>query len=217
MGEGFKLYGNATLSHAVVGRIGANFSSNAVYGVAFAWVGSFIESLRVGDNLALHHDFSLACTGAASVSWALHAGFLQSSDRPYVPGLYASTGSGFSSDSTASGNLTDPGTHQLSGAMIGADLHESAFPLSEFDSPAPTLWAIVLSTEWCDGDRFSALKSGDSLVVTVPQNSIDAGLNRAPGNSPPPTGVPAPTSLVLLLSSILLSSATLLGHRRLQR
>ena len=111
--EGFKLYGNATMSDAVVGRIGAIFSGNAVYGVAFAWVGTFIEPLQVGDNLALHYNFSLSYTGAASVGRVLHAGFLQSSGSPYVPGLYASTGSRFINNDTASGYLTEPGPHDL--------------------------------------------------------------------------------------------------------
>ena len=65
---------------------------------------------KVGDNLALHYDFSLAYSGEASVSWVLRTGFLQSSRSPYVPGLYASTGSRFISFDTASVACVKPAT-----------------------------------------------------------------------------------------------------------
>ena len=120
-----------------------------------------------------------------------------------MPGLYQSTNSLFVNDDNSNGQFTEPGTHLLSGTIVGSELQASAFPMSEFDSPAPTQWAVALTTDWGDADRFSALKSGDTLTVTVPQNSIDVGLNRVPGAVSPPVGVPAPAPLALMLAGML--------------
>jgi hypothetical protein len=195
---GLKLYGSATMSDNVLGSVDGDsfFNGNEVYGLAFAWTGTLATPAELGDFLALDYEFDLSFTGEGQVSYTLTAGFRPVYEEPYVPGLYTSTNSNLATQGESSGYLTEAGEYALTGSVTTGELAEF-----NFDETASYQWVVTLTTYWSDPDLFNTTKSGDTLTVTVPQNSIDVGRNAVPGVQPP-VGVPAPSVLALLAGGL---------------
>ena len=199
---GLKLYGSATITDAVLGSVDGDsfFSGNEIYGLAFAWTGSLATPAELGDFLALDYEFDLGFTGEGQVSYNLTAGLKPIYEEAYVPGLLPgqsnSTNQGLAVQGESSGYLSESGEYALTGSVITGELQEF-----NFDETASYQWVVTLTTYWTDPDLFNITKSGDTLTVTVPQNSIDVGRNAVPGVQPP-VGVPAPSVLALLAGGL---------------
>jgi MYXO-CTERM domain-containing protein len=195
---GLKLYGSATMSDAVLGSVDGDrfFSGNEVYGLAFAWTGGLATPAELGDFLALDYEFDLQFTGEGPVSYTVTAGFATIYGDAYVPRLYSSTNPNLATRGESSGYLTEAGSYALTGSVTTDQLGEN-----NFDETASYQWFVSLTAYWSDPDLFNVTKSGDTLTVTVPQNSIDVGRNAVPGVQPP-TDVPAPSALALLAAGV---------------
>lgn len=195
---GLKLYGSATMSDSVLGSVDGDsfFNGNEVYGLAFVWTGTLATPAELGDFLALDYEFDLGFTGEGQVSYSLIAGFRPVHGEAYVPTLYTGTNQNLAVQGESSGYLSEAGDYALTGSVTTGELSESSF-----DETATYQWVVSLTTYWTDPDLFNTTKSGDTLTVTVPQNSIDVGRNAVPGVQPP-VGVPAPSALALLAAGL---------------
>jgi len=204
-GPGAKLYGHTVMQDNYLGVVGDDFydnSSNAAYGVGFAWTGTLNAPLADGDRIALNYDFTIGLTdnedsGQASVYWELRAGLFETCcGEPFVPGLYSFTSR---VNAVASGSVAGGETIQFQGSAASE-------ALSGYNPESSYQWAVFLTTYWSDPDAFDgnylfSSGSGDTLTLDIPAHSIDVGLNTAP--------VPVPGAVWLLGSA-----ALALGARR---
>ncbi|MCB1748851.1 MAG: hypothetical protein H6977_13075 [Gammaproteobacteria bacterium] len=187
LGNGLKLYGQATMLDNYLGVVGDDQwdnSGNVAYGVAFAWTGSLAQAPVDGDHLEFAYEFDIGLSdnqnAGTSVSWELRAGLFDVCCGPWVPGPYAYPPVW---ETVAYDNVQGGESRSFSGTAMSSELYPS--------EGVDYAWAVVLTTYWYDPDAFDgnyqfSSGSGDTLIVTVPMNSIDVGLNAVPNAVPVP-------------------------------
>lgn len=209
LGDGFKLYGSSTMSDSELGQIGndpyAN-SGNVATGLGFVWIGSLQNAPQEGDKLVFDYEFDISFTDnnntGSSVYWEIHAGIFPAYDDDAQS--FAEPFSSIQSYSySADGGVETAGTTRIEGTAESDEVY--------LEEGAEYFWGVWLVTEWYDSDDYQAQKSGDTFTVTVPTNSIDVGLNAAPGGT---TTVPAPFGVGLLGFGALMFGARLRGQAR---
>lgn len=201
-GTGFKLYGSDTLDDSAFYYYDSYYNETQPLfdgdGLGLLWGGSINGSLAAGDVLSAPYEFEYSFThtpafpGDSYVSnpWNLSLGLISWQGNGPFDWATEAGSSGFGSIITVSselgyadtaGNYRNTGTINLS--------------LDEFDLEfsTPTHWFVRLTVllehendYWGSGPGFPKW-NGDTLTVTVPQNSIDLAY----------IPVPEPTSLFL--------------------
>lgn len=183
-------------------------------GVAFVWGGKVTGTLVDGDQLKAAYEFTLDWTHTvptglgydyASVNWALTMGFANASGVEGSVGIRDILGNRRGYNST-SGSLYDTGATTLTGELSA---QHYAY---EWEENPEWYWFVMLEAHlneagpsWTGyGDPAPGSINGDVLRVTVPQNSIDIGVNAVP--------VPEPESWAMGVAG--LTVAGLLANRR---
>lgn len=194
--EGFKLYGTAALPASeymfntrYIDERGYRAYGSYRTGVGLAWSGQVFgfqpteqdretgELLRASDRLVFNYEFTLQ--GAVGTNYRLSAGFSYYAPQdPKQIGYNASHTSASFGGGQITGWLTSPDpdnpvtavTTTFKGTFIGEDRY------GELDGE-DLWWFIELTAD-------SPSSTTTDLVLTVPRNSIDVGINAAPVPEP---------------------------------
>lgn len=192
------------------------YSRGDTTGQAFIWGGKVTGNLIDGDQLKAAYEFTIDWTHTprpdagpydqAWVSWALTLGFsnMAYAEQPVEPQWLK--GNARSSSST-SDSLYDTGATTFTGELSA---QHYAYDWEEQD----IYWFVLLEAHlnepgprWTwPGDAAPANINGDFLRVTVPQNSIDVGVNAVP--------VPEAEGYVMGLAGLGVLGLLLRGRRR---
>lgn len=186
-------------------------------GTALFWGGKVTGNLVHGDRLKAAYEFTIDWTHTdpqipkrsdyAWVNWGLTMGFANLAGRDpaeaLTPRLLMANRSYYNQ---TSGSLSDTGATTLADEF-GADYYDYGG-----DGPHEWYWFVLLEAHLAEagpnstdpGDPAPANMNGDYLRLTVPQNSIDIGVNAVP--------VPEPESWAMGLAG--LTVAGLLAKRR---
>ena len=198
-GTGFKLYGTDTITDSAFYYY-SNYYDKTVPrsdgdGLGMLWGGAINGSFSAGDVLSAPFEFSYAFTHTPafqgdtyiSNSWKLTLGMIDwYGDNPMNWAVDASN-SGFGSiiaSSDVSGYESSAGTYSHSGTI------DLTIQDSMLDDYTPSHWFVRLEvlvnhengyyptteSNWDDKPRLN----GDTLTVTVPQNSIDLAYDAIP-------------------------------------
>ena len=184
-------------------------------GIAFVWGGKVTGELVPGDELRAAYEFTIDWShtnpqvGAyddASVSWALTMGFANVAGAEGPIGAREVLGNKRATNQT-SGSLYDTGATTFQGEF-GAQYYS-------WDENPQWYWFVVLEAHLSEsgprstypGDPAPYSMNGDYLRLTVPQHSIDIGMNAVP--------VPEPGAWPLAAAG--LAVAGLLARRQRQR
>lgn len=185
------------------------YSRGDTTGTAFIWGGKVTGNLVDGDKLKSAYEFTIdwthtpAPTGYdyGNVNWTLSMGFANMSGQDNVT-AQALRGNSRGYTQT-SGSLYDTGATTLTGELTA---YHQAYSWEE--SP-DWYWYVLLEAHlseagprWTNpGDPAPASMNGDYLKVTVPQHSIDVGVNAVP------TPVPEPETWALGLAGLFVAAS----------
>lgn len=187
-GTGFKLYGTDTITDSAFYRYSDFYEMTVPRfdgdGLALLWGGSIQGTLAGGDKLSAPFDLGYAFTHTPafvgdtyiSNSWKLTMGIIQWNGAEPINWAVDAGNSGFGSiitSSNISGYESVAGSYSHTGTL---DLNIEEWILNSY---SPTHWFVRLEvlldhengyfSDWDTKPRLN----GDTLTITVPQNSID--------------------------------------------
>lgn len=196
-GTGFKLYGTETITDSAFYRYDDNLQQTVPRsdgdGIALLWGGSINGSVTAGDVLYAPYDieygftFTPSFTGDTYISnnWEVTIGLLDWSSKTTVNWA----------EDAAFGGLGSLASSSVNGGQYDSDgdfAHTGNLELtvSEYDieSYTPTHWYVLYEVlvdhenGYYDFANWDTLpkRNGDTLTVTVPQNSIDLAYTAIP-------------------------------------
>jgi hypothetical protein len=201
-GTGFKLYGSDSITDSAFYRYDSYYEQTVPRydgdGLALLWGGSINGSLTAGDVLSAPFDFSYAFTHTPafegdtyiSNNWKLTLGIIDWYGEEPINWATDASNSGFGSAITSS--YTD-GYESEAGSFSHTGNLSLTVDQWMLDSYTPSHWFVRLEVLVNHENSSSDYEppyprwNGDTLTVTVPQNSID--LTYSP--------IPEPSSLLL--------------------
>ncbi|MDG9669519.1 PEP-CTERM sorting domain-containing protein [Hahella sp. CR1] len=192
LGDGLKLYGEASMY-----GVGVDRNPEGVQGMAFMWTGD-TRALSAGDFLSLDYEFDIDLDSDNSISWLLQAALVPESWGKPV----AANG-----EYTYYNSAITPGYGTAENGHTGVN---GATQTAAVDVAGNYHWAVVLSFQWQAPS--SELDMNDYLHVTIPDHSIDVGVNVTPTGDI--SEVPEPSHLALLGLSFASLSLARRGRRR---
>ncbi|MDB6092998.1 MAG: hypothetical protein JWM32_560 [Verrucomicrobia bacterium] len=218
--NGFKLWGGDTRSDSMFWRYNPFTQQTEpgydTTGLAFVWGGTIKGATSYQDKLTAPFDFTVTFTdndgGRTSVSSNLIIGYRTT---PYSP--YPDNNSNPTVPTSGAYNYTNS-YHSYNEAGTYHETGNLNVGLSQTDAETDLYWFALLTIDW-SSEFVSAANwrgsyqtlSGDTLSVTIPQNSIDVTYSEYVPEPPPSSTVPEAGSTLALLA---LALAGMVGLRR---